>query len=243
MDEFLTLKTFTQYHELSVIRARLEYEGIETFVPDELTVQTNPLYSNAIGGLRLQVKQSDIAAALTILGESGQDAVSKNTRIEDILERQSKYKILQKINPTVLLLVTLAIFIGGIVTTIFLFTRSSNKALLLDNIWCVDYIDYNGKTFIPNTDVYISLNGPGFCAEEFGIRENGSIHLPGFNSRAVEGRWSINNDSMSISKTDTFDFVYNGTYHLNIQNSKMVLSSPTTTIYCFCHHFNYPFPF
>lgn len=135
MDEFITIKTFSQYHELSVIRTRLEYEGIETFVPDELTVQTNPLYSNAIGGLRLQVKQSDLPAALTILKELGQDVFSTttNTRIEDIIARQNKYGIFQKINPFVLFTIALAILIGGTVTIVYLFSRSSPKALLLDN--------------------------------------------------------------------------------------------------------------
>jgi len=39
MDEFITIKTFTYTHELAIIRARLESEGIECLVKDELTTQ------------------------------------------------------------------------------------------------------------------------------------------------------------------------------------------------------------
>jgi hypothetical protein len=57
--------------EVAVIRGRLESEGIACFVQDELTVQANPFYSNAIGGVKLQVRQSDMRRAIEILEEGG----------------------------------------------------------------------------------------------------------------------------------------------------------------------------
>jgi hypothetical protein len=71
MDNFVTIKTFTYATEVAVIRGRLESEGIECFAQDELTVQANPFYSNAIGGVKLQVKQSDLRKAIEILEEGG----------------------------------------------------------------------------------------------------------------------------------------------------------------------------
>src|SRR4051812_2015968 len=47
MSDLVTIKTFSYSTELAVIRARLESEGIECFVKDELTAQVNPFYSNA----------------------------------------------------------------------------------------------------------------------------------------------------------------------------------------------------
>ena len=38
---------------------------------DELTVQVNPFYSNAIGGIKLQVLSSDLSRAIEILKEAG----------------------------------------------------------------------------------------------------------------------------------------------------------------------------
>jgi hypothetical protein len=71
LDKFVTIKTFTYSTEVAIIRGRLESEGIECAVQDELTVQANPFYSNAIGGVKLQVRQSDVQKAIEILEEGG----------------------------------------------------------------------------------------------------------------------------------------------------------------------------
>ena len=70
-EKFITVLTCTFGYEVAVIRGRLESEGITCFVKDELTVQVNPLYSNAIGGVKLQVKESDLNQAIEILKETG----------------------------------------------------------------------------------------------------------------------------------------------------------------------------
>lgn len=46
---------------------KLEGSGIEAFIADETLVSLNWLYSNAIGGIRLQVKEEEKERALEIL--------------------------------------------------------------------------------------------------------------------------------------------------------------------------------
>ena len=70
-EKFITVLTFTFANEVSIIRGRLEAEGITCFVKDEYTVQVQPFYSNAIGGVKLQVKESDLNQAIEILKEAG----------------------------------------------------------------------------------------------------------------------------------------------------------------------------
>ena len=77
MDAFVTVLTVYYPHELAVIRGHLESEGIECFVKDELIAQINPFYSNAVGGVKLQVKQSDVYLALEIIKEGGYAADEK----------------------------------------------------------------------------------------------------------------------------------------------------------------------
>ncbi|MDR0713783.1 MAG: DUF2007 domain-containing protein [Bacteroidales bacterium] len=67
---FITVQTFTYPMQAAIIRGRLESEGIECFVRDELTVQVHPFYSNAIGGVKLQVRKNDLEQAVEILKES-----------------------------------------------------------------------------------------------------------------------------------------------------------------------------
>lgn len=70
-NDFITVAVFDYAHELIIIRSRLESEGVECKTVDELTVQVNPLYSQAIGGIKLQVKKSDAIQAIEILKEGG----------------------------------------------------------------------------------------------------------------------------------------------------------------------------
>lgn len=71
MDEFITLATFPYPSEMIAIRGRLESEGIECYVKDELMMQMYNSYSNAIGGVKLEVRQSDYEMARQILEETG----------------------------------------------------------------------------------------------------------------------------------------------------------------------------
>jgi len=70
-EKFITVLTFTYAYEVVIIRGRLEAEGITCFVKDELTTQVHPFYSNAIGGVKLQVKESDLNQTIEILKETG----------------------------------------------------------------------------------------------------------------------------------------------------------------------------
>ena len=71
MVNYVTVLTFTYSHEVAIVRGRLESEGIDCFVQDELTVQVHPFYSNAIGGVKLQVREQDLKQAVEILRETG----------------------------------------------------------------------------------------------------------------------------------------------------------------------------
>lgn len=68
MNKLVTIKTFTYPHEAYIVRGKLESEGIETFMKDELTVQVHNFYSNAVGGVKLQVLEKDVEKASSILG-------------------------------------------------------------------------------------------------------------------------------------------------------------------------------
>ncbi|MFW5760722.1 MAG: DUF2007 domain-containing protein [Cyclobacteriaceae bacterium] len=68
---FITVKTFTYPHEAHVLKGRLESEGINVYLQDELTVQAHNFLSNATGGVKLQVWSSDMEKAIPILKEVG----------------------------------------------------------------------------------------------------------------------------------------------------------------------------
>ena len=66
-ETFSKIAVFQYSSEAQIIKSRLEAEGIEVFLNDQFTVDTDPLVSNAIGGVKLKVWQEDEDKALEIL--------------------------------------------------------------------------------------------------------------------------------------------------------------------------------
>jgi hypothetical protein len=71
LENWITIRIFNLPIDAAVIRAKLEAEGIECFLENEIITQVNPLFSNAVGGVKLKVKESDVKDAIEILKEGG----------------------------------------------------------------------------------------------------------------------------------------------------------------------------
>ncbi|WP_299272740.1 DUF2007 domain-containing protein [uncultured Psychroserpens sp.] len=65
--KFKTIARFQHTTEAQIIKGRLEAEGIKVFLQDHLTIDTDPLVSNAIGGVKLKVLSEDAMKAQHIL--------------------------------------------------------------------------------------------------------------------------------------------------------------------------------
>jgi hypothetical protein len=238
--------TFTHPTELAVLLTRLDADGIEYLVLDELTVQVNPFYSNAIGGVKLQVKESDVQKTIAILKESGyikdQDFQQPEilTKLNNATSRLPFLKNL-RVELRLMIIVALgALVVGGV---IYFATLPSTFERLTKQSWCVDQVTYNGKDFATNTVEQMQIIGMGFCQENIKMRIDGTILLPGFNSAAIMGLWALKENSVQISIADTFDFVYNGHYDIHFSDNRLILKSKQTTIYCHPQtiHVNQPF--
>jgi hypothetical protein len=68
-EKFKLLRRFQYSSEAVIYKGKLESEGIEVFLRDNNIVDSNPLYSNAIGGVKLFVKTEDYKRAEEVLGE------------------------------------------------------------------------------------------------------------------------------------------------------------------------------
>ncbi len=63
----VTIAKFTYPHEAAILKSRLEAVGISCFLKDENTLQVQPFYSNTIGGVKLQVLDTDVIRAKKIV--------------------------------------------------------------------------------------------------------------------------------------------------------------------------------
>jgi hypothetical protein len=66
-DTFKTIARFQYSSEAQIIKGRLEADGIQVFLSDNLTIDTDPLVSNAIGGVKLKVLSHQAIEAEDIL--------------------------------------------------------------------------------------------------------------------------------------------------------------------------------
>ncbi|MBS0664549.1 MAG: DUF2007 domain-containing protein [Verrucomicrobia bacterium] len=64
-----TIASFSQPVEAHLLRTRLEAEGIPAYIRDENLVTLDWLYSNAVGGVKVDVADEDYERAVAILAE------------------------------------------------------------------------------------------------------------------------------------------------------------------------------
>ena len=76
--EFYTIGAFEYVADVQVIKAKLESEGIPVFLRDENTLNTDPLISSAIGGVKLQVYSIDKERAIKIYNSIRSYATDKD---------------------------------------------------------------------------------------------------------------------------------------------------------------------
>ena len=68
-DNYKILAVFEYSTEAHVTKSKLDSEDIKTMLMDEKTIDTDPLVSNAIGGVKLLVHKNDFEKAATIYNE------------------------------------------------------------------------------------------------------------------------------------------------------------------------------
>ncbi|MEO8773252.1 MAG: DUF2007 domain-containing protein [Gelidibacter sp.] len=66
-ETFTTIAVFQYISEAQIIKGRLESDGIEVFLSDNLSIATDPLVSRAIGGVKLKVLSYQATEAKKIL--------------------------------------------------------------------------------------------------------------------------------------------------------------------------------
>lgn len=76
-EKMVTVAVFLSPYEAGMAKGELEAYGITAFVSDEYTIGANPLYSNALGGVKLQVPASYAEKAQRLI--SAQDPQERET--------------------------------------------------------------------------------------------------------------------------------------------------------------------
>lgn len=234
---FVTVKTFTFPHEAAVIRALLESEEIECFLKDELTVQMNHFNSNAIGGVKLQVREADYFRALELLKEGGFVG-------EEKYEVSKVYEFLQRVTAKVPLISTfrfeirfalLFTLLFSVVSFIlYLFFRSSDGELATTSKWCIEKMLIDGETRYPQTLKSISFSWAD-CEEQllFTGSHGGWLPLPGFDSPPVYAAYEVSGNHLILQTQHDDPYGYSGNYRIELDGNQLTLFSHKIVFYCY----------
>lgn len=232
MENWITILTFTYPTQAHFAKAKLESEGIEVLIRDELTAQVNNFLSSAIGGVKLGVRKEDAERAYEILKESGyikEENYSQNNFIKKLDKFSSQIPILGKTVFEFRLIVLIAFVILLIVFSIIFITNPTAEKKLTENTWCIDNVVFQGQEYNPNTTGLVIRFNNG-CNESVSFRKNGQVIFPGFNSGSIKANWKLQNQNLLVFNSDTLGHVFNGKYKLNIRHNSLTLKSEKTTI-------------
>ena len=101
----IVVARFSFPHEAYLAKANLESAGIDSFIADEHTVNTQWLYSHAMGGVRLMVEESNLAEAKEILTSDFSESLEnhtkedgRETRLPALIVEATTYQLIRKVN-------------------------------------------------------------------------------------------------------------------------------------------------
>jgi len=226
--------SFTYPHEAHLAKTKLESEGIEVIIRDELTAQINNFNSNAIGGVKLLVLENKYEKAIDVLKTSGYiNEKNQSQKIKKTLVKidkiTSRIPIIGKLILEFRIIISITFILMALIFSIVILTMPTLEEQITKNSWCVDMLLYKGKQYYPNT-LGLKLMFNDECTETFNFDNDGTINLPGFNSNSVYASWKIERDKIVIYNSDTLSHLYEGEYVLNIKNGRIKIQSEKTTI-------------
>jgi len=257
MENWIEIISFTYPHEAHLAKGKLESEGIKALIKDELTVQVNNFYSNAIGGVKLLVKDSNYDSAYQILIKSGyikEKITEPNIFLDRFEKLTSKVPLIGKSIIELRLVILVTLFLVIIIVPIVLLSLPSTIEKLTENSWCVDKIYFNGKELTPYSLGFRMESDYDNCSETMDFRKDGVVNFPGINSNSDRACWELRNDSLIITelsidrkrkiidKEDTVKkSIYLGVYSLLIKNNIIKMQSDSLTIIGKVYNFNFRF--
>lgn len=234
MHDLITVAEFTWPTDAAIPKGLLDAAGIENQLKDELTVQVYNLYSNAIGGVKLQVPSDEYERAREVLREGGfiQEGPSEDHSVWLELDKITKQiPLLGKIEvlmARLLVLVTIVLIV--VIAPIVISAQPTLHDKLIAQDWCVERVQVNGTDVEVNSaDVHLVASN---CPERLTFAKNGAVLLPGFGTNVQSVSWRIEGNALHFDELISHLDIYGEPFTVMVTNEYLTLRSNTTTIYC-----------
>jgi hypothetical protein len=219
--------------ELVVAKTKLESEGIECRVLNELTVQSYNFLSNAVGGVKLQVPIADFDKAHTILKQGGfinEEKDNQLSYLERKLSNPRVYRITK--NSFIAISIIIVLFIISFFINLYI-NKPSDYERLIGRNWCLDHVVYQDEVFYPYTlSDKLRVHIIGQCEELLIFDSSGIVQFPGFNTTTFNHNWFMTNNQIIISNIDTIESVFYGNYNYDLSRNELIMISDSLEIVC-----------
>jgi len=80
-EDFKLVRSYQYSSEAQIFCGKLESEGIEVYLRDNHIVDSNPIWSNAVGGVKLFVREEDFEKANEILSTVSQYSLDEKNNL------------------------------------------------------------------------------------------------------------------------------------------------------------------
>ncbi|HEY0978383.1 MAG TPA: hypothetical protein VGE21_13000 [Flavobacteriales bacterium] len=240
MPFFVTIAEFVLPSDLVIARSRLEHEGIECQVQDELTVQVNNLWSNAVGGVKLQVPSEDAERARAFLKEWGFLREGVDPPAGFWLKLDAWTRDLPLVGRMDLLIARLTVIMVPVLALLivlaWLLLSPSLTEKLAGTTWCIEEVVHDGIFIEPR-----SLPGSGApfvqmiyegCSETLDFDRSGSVKVPGFDTPASSGTWIVDGSRLRFMYLVDERGIFAEAFKVSMDRDHLQLRSARTTIMC-----------
>ncbi|HEX2936738.1 MAG TPA: DUF2007 domain-containing protein [Bacteroidales bacterium] len=253
MDNWIVVISFIYPHEAHMAKGKLESEGIEVLIRDELTAQVNNFYSNAIGGVKLLVKEPDFDTARQLLVEAGyikEQEVVPNKFWGRFDRITAKLPFIGRLVTEMRLIIVVAVLLMAIAFPIVLLSLPTFADRLTGNTWCVFQINYNGQELIPKEQIITLRSSNVNCSGTMRFDKDGTVYFPGMNAYIEKAHWELRSDGLVITPiTDGNSYtidehlkitpegdtltpsVYAGVYQVEIRKNLIKMQSDSLVIW------------
>ncbi|MCB0815532.1 MAG: DUF2007 domain-containing protein [Flavobacteriales bacterium] len=234
MDALVTVAAFTLPSDLVIARGRLESEGIECSLKDELTVQVHNLYSNAVGGVKLQVRVEDAGRARALLLEWGflkDDDRQEGPFWDRFRTWSDRVPLLGRIElPIARLMVLVALGAMAILVPLVLLAAPTVSDRLSGEVWCLERVIHDGverEPYVPGFSFTLSD-----CPYPVHFENDGTVELPGFGTYSLSGRWVIEGGYLWLEGVVAEEPIYQGPFEVKVTDRELLLRSERTQVLC-----------
>lgn len=223
-----------------LVRSLLESYELQVYTRDELSVQSNPLYANAIGGIKLYVHKAHADDAIAALKahnytpeEPEEDGEAQPWLIK-LNAQTSRIPIIGNLSFLPRIVVLSGVCITCLSVALFFIFKPGLSKQLRSHEWCMDSVLYEGELYTLNlftirTNTFGSFLGA--CGTTCVFTDDYEIEIRDGSDVFESGKWKIEHEQVIIYACTVNKEVFEGAYTIQKEGRDWSLTSPTTQLF------------